>query len=161
MSNQSENTENKAETKSESGGCRDAFKGLLVLVILSSIIAFFTYDSDDRTLSYDNALKCMLLSKEKVYSQLNREGAVITQFPNDWDSWNFDHRHISTREQHGNKIVEYVLEYNVPFILAGTKLETNVILNVIHNETADTWSIRKVSVPEFNKYMGQIYERGR
>ena len=157
MNNQSGSIEN----KSESSRFGATLKGLLVLVILSSIMAFFTYDSDDRTLSYENALKCMLLSKEKVYSQLNREGAVITQFPNDWDSWNFDHRHINTREQHGNTLAEYVLEYNVPFMLSGMELETNVILNVVHNETADTWSIRKVSVPKFNNYMGQIYQRGR
>ena len=157
----SDQPENKSEKTSEKSDTKIGCTGWIILAIIASIVAFFTYDPDDRTLSYDDALKCMLLSKEKVYYYLNREGAVITEFPNDWDSWNFDHRHINTREQQGNTIVEYVLEYNVPFILAGTKLETNVILNVIHNETADTWSIRKVSVPEFNKYIGQLLQRGR
>ena len=152
MSNQSENIENKAEKSST----RFGLKGWIILIVISSIMAFFTYDSDDRTLSYDNALKCMMLSKEAVHNQLNRDGAVITQFPRDWDSWNFDHEHIRTYERSGNKLADYVLKYQVPFLLAGHKLETDVILNVVHNETIDKWSIRKVSVPQFNQYIGQL-----
>lgn len=151
MSNQSE--------KSEKGSTKLGWKVWLILIGLSIIMAFIFGDSDDRTLSYNNALKCMLASKEKVYDLLNREGAIITQFPRDWDSWNFDHEHISTIERSGNTLVEYVLKYQVPFLLAGHKLETDVILNVIHNETTDTWSIRRVSVPQFNQYMGQRRRR--
>ena len=145
--------------KSEKGSTKFGLKGWMILIVIACIVAFFTYDSDDRTLSYDNALKCMLASKEKVYQQLNGEGAVITQFPKDWDSWNFDHEHIATYERSGNTLAEYVLKYQVPFLLAGHQLETDVILNVIHNETIDTWSIRKISVPQFNKLMGQIGRR--
>ena len=157
MSNQSEQTEQKSK-----GSCLgELLTGFIILVIISCIIAYFTYDPDRRTLSYDNANKIMLMSKSRLYNQLNRDGAVVKEFPRSWDSWKFDKTHTRTIKRDDTTIASYRLTYYVKFILAGMELETDVVVDVDHNETTGTLAIRKVSAREFNKYVGQLLQRRR
>ncbi len=154
MSNQSENT---SEQKTEKVGGK--LKTWVALIALSCIVAYFTYDGDSRTISYDDADRIMLRSRNKVYNELNRDGAVIKEFPKYWDSWNFDKTHVSTTKRGSAVIVSYRLTYYVEFLLAGMELETDVVVDVEHNENTDTWTIRKVAMREFNKYVRQLRSR--
>lgn len=150
MSNQPKQTEKK------SVGCLGR---LVILIIISCILAYFTYDPDRRTMPYDMADKIMLMSKSKLYNQLNRNGAVVREFPKYWDSWKFDTTHRSTVKRGDTIIVYYRLTYYVKFIHGGMQMETDVVVDVEHNETTGTLTISKVQPTEFNKYIGQLLQQ--
>lgn len=149
------------QSEQKSAGCLGTLLiWLIILTIPACIIAYFTYDPD--RISYVDAEKVMMRSKSTVYNYLNRDGAVIKEFPEYWNSWSFDSRHMRTsKNTRGHVIISYRLVYYVDFILAGMELETDVIVDVDHNKNTDSWTIKKVHMREFNKYVGQLLQRRR
>ncbi len=99
--------------------------------------------------------KTEVLSKviEKTRGEVREKMSkvAIIDFPDRW-SWTRHGYRVEAITMKGDIIANYRITYEVEYLHKGVARTTKVNASIYHNTTKDTWEIKRVEIPDFNRY---------
>ena len=95
-------------------------KWMVILAIFACMVVYTEFIADERISPEDKADEILLSTRHRVYNNVNRDGAIVTKFPDRWDWWSdkFEFKRIGATKRDDNYISNYRMRYNVEVLLA-------------------------------------------